>query len=155
MTSEYTFRTATVADTECIADQRYLMFAEMGMDTEMLAKARVHYVPWLVERLSNGIYTGTLVESDAIVIAGAGIWVGMGAPLPTLHSSDHRRASIVNVYTHPDHRRRGLARQLVSRLIDFAREENYPIITLHASDAGRALYESMGFRNTNELRLQL
>lgn len=155
MTADYTFRRATIADTEIIADHRYLMFAEMGMDEDQLAKARVHYVPWLAERLSNGIYTGILTEHNQAVIAGAGMWVGMGAPLPNLASSDHRRASIVNVYTYPDHRRKGLARELMKQLLDIAREEGYPVITLHASDAGRPLYESMGFQNTNELRILL
>ena len=155
MTADYIFRHATLADTETIADHRYLMFAEMGMDVEMLAQARVHFVPWLVERLSNGSYIGILVECERQVISGAGLWVSMGAPLPALHSSDHRRATIVNVYTHPDHRRKGLARQLMNRLINIAREEGYPVVQLHASEAGRPLDESMGFRPTNELRLLL
>lgn len=156
MTADYTFRRATIADTEIIAEHRYLMFAEIGkVDEDLLTEAHVHYAPWLAERLSNGIYTGILVEHHQDVVAGAGMWVMMGAPLPNLISSDHRRASIVNVYTHPDHRRKGLARQMMNQLLDIARQEGYPVVTLHASDAGRPLYESMGFRNTNELSLVL
>ena len=155
MTAEYIFRPATIADTELIADQRYLMFAEMGMDTDILAKARVHYVPWLAERLSNGIYQGILVEYKQEVIAGAGIWLAMSAPLPQVNSSDHRRGNIVNVYTHPEHRRKGIARELMNRLISFAKAEGYPVLLLHASDAGRSMYESMGFQDAHELRLLL
>jgi ribosomal protein S18 acetylase RimI-like enzyme len=155
MTIDYIFRRATITDTETIADHRTMMFAEMGMDVDMLNQNRDYYEPWLAERLSNGNYTGILVECEQQVVAGAGLWVSMGAPLPTLQSSDHRRANIVNVYTQPDHRRKGLARQLMDQLIDIAREERYPVLQLHASDAGRPLYESMGFRNTNELRLVL
>lgn len=153
MSTEYIFRKATIADTETIADHRYLMFAEMGYDKTQLAKARVHYTPWLAERLSNGVYTGIFVECDETIVAGAGMWVGMGAPLPALASSDHRRGHVVNVYVYPEHRRKGLARQLMQRLLDIAREEGYPVVLLHASGAGRALYESMGFQNTNELSL--
>ena len=155
MTSNYTFRKASIADTETIADHRYLMFAEMGMDTAQLTKARIHYTPWLAERLSNGVYTGLLAECEGEIVAGAGMWVSLGAPLPTLASADFRRAHVVNVYVYPEHRRKGLARQLMNRLLDLAREDGYPVVLLHASDAGRSLYESLGFQNTNELRIVL
>jgi ribosomal protein S18 acetylase RimI-like enzyme len=155
MTPDYIFRRATIADTETIADHRTWMFAEMGMDTDILAQTRKIYVPWLAERLSNRNYIGILIEYQQEVIAGAGIWVAIGAPLPTLPITDHRRANIVNVYTNPEHRRKGLARQMMTRLLDIARENGYPIAQLHASDAGRPLYESIGFSNTNEFRLVL
>lgn len=155
MTTDYVFRHATPDDTGIIAEHRYLMFAEMGMDTTMLKKAQLYYGPWLEERLKNGVYHGILVEYDEQVIAGAGMWISHGAPLPNLHSADNRRANIVNVYTNPHHRRQGIARQLLERLIALAREEGYPVVQLHASEAGRPLYESVGFRDTNELRLLL
>ena len=155
MTTDYTFRRATIADTETIADHRTWMFAEIGIDMATLTENRAYYTPWLAERLSNGNYIGILVECEQEVIAGAGLWIAIGAPLPTLHSHDLRRANIVNVYTHPDHRHKGLAREMMARLLDIAREAGYPIAQLHASDAGRPLYESMGFNNTNEFRLFL
>jgi len=151
----YTMRQTTLTDLNTIAEHRYLMFAEMGMDVDMLAEARAVYIPWLQEVLSDGNYIGVFAQSEGEIIAGAGMWVTTGAPLPTLHSPDLRRANIVNVYTHPDHRRRGLARQLVNHLLDIARDKGIPVVQLHASDAGRALYESIGFRDTNELRLFL
>jgi len=156
MTADYIFRDATLADTETIADHRTLMFAEIGKVTlETLNENRHYYVPWLAERLSNGNYTGVLVEYEQEVIAGAGLWIAIGAPLPNLQSTDLRRANIVNVYTHPDHRRKGLARQMMTWLLDIARKGGYPTVQLHASDAGRPLYETMGFSNTNEFRLFL
>lgn len=151
----YTYRPTTLADAKMIADHRYLMFAEMGMDTDMLAKARLRYLPWLQKRLENGVYTGIFVEHEGQVIGGAGMWISESAPSPTVQSTNNRRANIVNVYTYPDHRRQGLARDLMTRLIAIAKEGDYPAILLHASDAGRTLYESLGFQDTNELRLLL
>lgn len=153
--SEYQFRLAKLEDAETICDHRYAMFADMGMEADMLALARPHYLPWLQERLENGIYSGIMVEYEGEIIAGAGMWVVHLAPMPMLHSSDTRRGSIVNVYTHPDHRRKGLARQMVDRLIEIAREQGLLMLVLHASDTGRPLYESMGFHETHEMRLFL
>lgn len=151
--NNYQFRPATIADTELITYQRIEMFADMGMDRDLLNKTHENYKPWLAERLSNGIYQGILVECEGQVIAGAGYWIMQGAPLPNLDSADMRRASIVNVFTEPDYRRQGLARQLMDRLLEQIKSQNIPVVLLHASDKGRPLYESMGFKNTNEFRL--
>jgi GNAT superfamily N-acetyltransferase len=62
---------------------------------------------------------------------------------------------IVNVYTEPAWRRHGLARGLMVAMLDWLRQEGYGTVSLHASDFGRPLYESLGFRSTNEMRLQL
>lgn len=153
MTIDYTFRLATITDTEIIADQRTLMFAEIGkVSIETLTENLKYYVPWLAEQLNSGNYIGILVEHGQGVVAGSGFWISIGAPLPNLQSSDLRRATIVNVYTHPDHRGKGLAREMMTRLLDIAKEIGCPVTNLHASDAGRHLYESMGFSDTNELQ---
>ena len=62
---------------------------------------------------------------------------------------------ILNMYTEPEFRRRGLARMLMEKMIAWCREQGYNTVSLHASDKGRPLYEALGFRPTNELRLAL
>ena len=59
---------------------------------------------------------------------------------------------LVNVFVEPDYRRRGIARVLVETALDWCRGEGTRVITLHASDEGRHLYESLGFYLTNEMR---
>jgi GNAT superfamily N-acetyltransferase len=66
-----------------------------------------------------------------------------------------RRGNILNVYTEAPHRRKGLARRLMKAVLDWCRFERVPVIILHASDEGRALYESLGFKPTNEMRIEL
>jgi len=48
-----------------------------------------------------------------------------------------RRATILNVYTDPAYRRRGIARALMETMIDWCRSEGFAHVTLHASDDGR------------------
>ena len=38
------------------------------------------------------------------------------------------------------------------QIIDWSRAENLDRLVLHASDAGRTLYEGLGFTTTNEMR---
>ncbi|MBI1739681.1 MAG: GNAT family N-acetyltransferase, partial [Candidatus Koribacter versatilis] len=66
-----------------------------------------------------------------------------------------RRALIINVYTEPEVRQHGLARQLMLLMIQWLREQGLYSVVLHASDAGRHLYETLGFVPTNEMRLRL
>jgi hypothetical protein len=40
-------------------------------------------------------------------------------------------------------------------MIDWCRTQGFMNVTLHASDKGRPLYESLGFEPTNEMRLDL
>ena len=49
------------------------------------------------------------------------------------------------MYTEPEHRRRGLARRLMAEMIAWCRAAGLGSVSLHASDAGRPLYEALGF----------
>jgi GNAT superfamily N-acetyltransferase len=61
---------------------------------------------------------------------------------------------ILNVYTEPEFRRRGIARQIVVTILDWAQQRGLRTINLHASNEGRSLYEKLGFEATNEMRLK-
>ena len=60
-----------------------------------------------------------------------------------------------SVYTEVAYRRKGLARRILNAMIDDCRANEWPRISLHASELGRPLYESLGFVDTNEMRLML
>jgi ribosomal protein S18 acetylase RimI-like enzyme len=60
---------------------------------------------------------------------------------------------IINVYVEPDWRQQGIAERLMRHMIDFARKSGIPSLVLHASEAGRPLYERLGFTPTGEMRL--
>ncbi len=155
MTGGYSIRQATVADAATIADQRRSMFADMNEGDPMRRDAVASgSLPWLEKKLSAGEYIGWLVTSpDQSVAAGAGIWL-LEWP-PTITDLSGRRGMLLNVYTHPAHRRRGLARTLVETSLRWCRDNGIVVVILHASDDGRPLYDSMGFKPTNEMRLLL
>ena len=61
-------------------------------------------------------------------------------------------ANILNVYTLPENRRMGLARKQMQASLAWCSQHGVRAVILHASDDGRRLYESLGFKSTNELR---
>ncbi len=62
---------------------------------------------------------------------------------------------ILNVYTEAEFRRQGVARQVMHAILDWIKARGMRSVNLHSSKEGRALYESMGFEPTNEMRLWL
>jgi GNAT superfamily N-acetyltransferase len=102
--------------------------------------------------MADGAYLQWFAVTDAgPVVAGGAVYIipWLGSPNDRMQ----RRAYIVNVYTEPDHRRRGIARRLMQTMVDWCRSEGFRSVRLHASDMGRPLYASMGFDATHEMRI--
>ena len=150
---EFRIRRAETWDVSVIAHHRAAMFRDMGSippgDYDMF---RISCEAWLAKLMASGGYAGWLCEGDGTVVAGGGIMLLEMGPAPYARHI-HRWAHIVNVYTEPLHRRRGLARGLMQTLIDWCSANGYERVTLTASDEGRPLYESMGFRASGDMRL--
>jgi GNAT superfamily N-acetyltransferase len=157
-------RRATPADEEVIAWHRARMFQDMGMVPDDLFEAfRAKSAERVRPSLASGEYIGWLVphpENADKIIAGAGVMLREIPPIPLPRASgetvvyDTGQALILNVFTEPEWRRRGIARLLLERIIAWCREQRIESVVLHASEEGRALYQQLGFIQTNEMRLR-
>jgi GNAT superfamily N-acetyltransferase len=148
----YRIRIATAADAAVIAHHRAAMFRDMGVLPEadvaaLSAATRAH----LATVLPSGVYRGWLAERDGEVVAGGGLLVQPTWPRPEALEGG-AEAYLLNVYTEPAHRRRGVARALMDAMLAWCRARGITRFALHASDEGRPLYESLGFIATNEMR---
>jgi GNAT superfamily N-acetyltransferase len=147
-------RQAMPADVDIIVIHRRAMFAEMGEGDEAQREAMaIAARPFIECALEDGSYRGWLVEDKGRVVAGGG--VAMVGFQPTPLDPNQRRAWILNLYTEPSYRRRGLATELLRTMISWCRQQGLRSVALHASTAGRPLYDRLGFRPTNEMRLSL
>nr|MCR5293090.1 GNAT family N-acetyltransferase [Eubacterium sp.] len=61
-----------------------------------------------------------------------------------------KRAHLMNVYTMKEWQRQGIARKMVSMLIDEAWKRGVTEISLDATEEGRPLYERLGFTESTE-----
>jgi GNAT superfamily N-acetyltransferase len=105
---------------------------------------------WLIDHLGIDFFVW-IAELDGRPAASAAILWFDHPPAPV--NPGGREAYILNVFTDPQARRRGLARRLMERLVEEARAAGVRRIWLRASDEGRPLYESMGFAERNYLEL--
>jgi GNAT superfamily N-acetyltransferase len=134
------------------------MFADMGAlapdQVEQLVAATIVY---LAHALPAGEYVGWLAAvagRPAEVVAGAGVLRRRVPPHPLDGGAvaEGRQGLVLNVYTEPAWRRRGLAARLMAEVLAWAQDAGLESLVLHASAAGRSLYERLGFAASNELR---
>jgi GNAT superfamily N-acetyltransferase len=154
MSLEVLIRPATPDDIPELLRHRRGMYEDMGYnDAGTLSVMVSTCKPYLASALANGTLHGWLACAGEKVVAGGVVLV---SPWPS-HPYDGqcRRATILTMYTDPPFRRQGIARRLMQTMIDWCRKEGFVHVTLHASDKGRPLYDSLGFEVTNEMRLNL
>jgi GNAT superfamily N-acetyltransferase len=131
------------------------MFLDMGYpDDDAMNHMIELFRPWLSRKMQAGEYLAWFaVAEDGAVAAGLGMWL-MDWP-PHMLGPGPWRANILNVYTRHQSRRNGLARKLTETAVEWCRANRLSTVILHASDAGRPLYASMGFEPSTEMRMIL
>lgn len=158
MTPSFDIRLATPEDSFVLATQRVAMFRDMGRTTPQIEQPLLESCAgYLVKALTSGEYVGWVAQLTApphSVIGGAG--VQFRPLLPRTDPSGQRlllgrEGLILSVYVDPAHRRQGVARGLMDTLIRWAPGVGIVRLVLHASPAGRRLYESLGFLTSNEM----
>jgi len=151
---DITIRKATPADIPEILRQRRRMYEDMHhSDAIALTEMMKLSADYLAKAILDGSFHAWLACFDDKPIAGGAVIVSPWLAHP--YDLECRRATILNVYTDPEYRRRGIARQLMQTMIAWCKEHGLARVTLHASEDGRHLYESLGFEPSNEMRLKL
>ena len=146
-----TTRFATLADAALITAHRRAMFATMPNPNEAKLDAMSRaFEPWVKERIAEGKYLGWIMEEDGKLAGSAGMLIMDWPPHP-LHPETRERAYLLNVFVEQEFRRRGLANTLVEQCLKEAERRGIRVVTLHSSDAGRPVYEKLGFRSTSEM----
>ena len=158
MSERFTIRLATPADVDAIAEHRTRMFQEMGeLSADAFEILRAKSQRRLGDLVTRGEYIGWLAlpaRQPEIIAGGAGVQLRQVLPHPKEGNNvaEGRHAIILNVFTEPQWRRQGVALILLQRIVDWAQAEQIDRLILHASEAGRSLYERFGFVGTNEMR---
>jgi GNAT superfamily N-acetyltransferase len=155
MTTEFSIRPGSLNDAETVVAHRRAMFREMGYrDEDAMNRMCEAFRPWLARKMRDNEYLAWFaVDSGGAIASGLGLWL-MDWP-PHMIGTGASRGNILNVYTRPESRRLGLARRLMDTAIAWCSLKGVRAVILHASDDGRPLYESLGFRPTNEMRVLL
>lgn len=158
MTNEHNdivYRRATAGDVERLVNSRIQFLNSFfnhpyDAKTEILDKNLRRYFS---EKISSNEYIAWLAErSGALVgISGMVIW-----ELPPKYNIENGKAGyILNMYTVPEFRNRGICTALLRRLISEAKELGISYLHLHASEMGLSVYRKVGFVEPEQIELAL
>jgi ribosomal protein S18 acetylase RimI-like enzyme len=127
------------------------MVLSMGRTPESVVVVMcVNFEPWVAGKIVEGRYLGWIVEDGNRPVASAGMMVLDWPPTP-YDPAGEQRGYLLNIFVEPEYRRRGLARSLVNLCMAEARRRGLRVVALHASEAGRPLYQGLGFHVSDEM----
>lgn len=152
MSTPTDIRRAQQADIPTLLEMRELMLIELGSDDPVrLADLRQLSTEWMLPAMAEGRAFGWIAEREGCVQGG--VSVTLFSTQPQYRSPGGRIASIYGLYVMPNARGEGIATRLVSEAIAAMKAEGIDLVTLHAAEKARPIYERIGFATSPEMRL--
>ena len=145
MKENYEYKKATIEDINELVRTRIIVLCavnKLSDDVDMSVVEKESY-EYYKRALETGEHITYLVYDNGTFIGAGG--VSFYRVMPTYHNPTGKKAYIMNMYTAPEYRRKGIAIHTLDLLVKDAREQGASQITLEATEMGRPLYEKYGF----------
>jgi len=139
------YKKATIDDLELLTETRIevLRAANQLSDDVDMSEVKTQSREYYRNALRNDTHVAYLIfDEDKFVGAGG---ISYFQVMPTFHNPTGRKAYIMNMYTKPEYRRKGIAYKTLDLLVSDAKSKGITAISLEATDMGRPLYEKYGF----------
>lgn len=144
------YKKATIEDIDILTETRIevLKAANKLSDDADMSEVKEQSYNYYKKALRDGTHIAYLVF-DKSRFAGAGS-VSFFQVMPTYHNPSGKKAYIMNMYTSPEYRRKGIAYKILDMLVKDAKSMGITAISLEATVMGRPLYEKYGFIKMND-----
>lgn len=135
---------ATTVDIDALVELRLLFLeADHGALSADMTRTLTGALPgYFREHMGHDLFC-VVAREDGLIVSCAFLQVVNKPPSPAFPSG--KTGTVLNVYTRPEYRRRGLARRVMLYLIDQSRALDICAMNLRATDAGYPIYRSVGF----------
>ena len=145
MIQKFEYKRAMLEDIEELVRTRILVLraANKLSDDVDMSLVEQETCAYYKRALETGEHIAYLVYDNGTFIGAGG--VSFYQVMPTYHNPSGKKAYIMNMYTAPEYRRRGIAFHTLDLLVKAAKEQGVSQIALEATDMGRPLYEKYGF----------
>ncbi len=145
----YSLRKGNLNDMDKLIEFRVEFLKEIqnspsDMEIEIFRKSLKDF---LLDKMKSNEFIAWLVESDKKIIATCGLSF-LQKP-PHFINITGKFAYIMNMYTKPKWRRKGIGSALLEKLIEEIKEKEIKSVVLHATPYGKPLYEKFGFREND------
>ena len=146
---EIIYKKATLEDIDELTQTRIEVLRaanQLPDDTDMSEVKRQSF-EYYQKALGDDSHIAYLIY-DGNRFVGAG-GVSFFQVMPTYHNPSGNKAYIMNMYTVPEYRRKGIAYKTLDLLVNDVLNRGITSIALEATDMGRPLYEKYGFVKMN------
>ena len=145
------FRQANLGDIDLLVQMRFAYFASENFDVSKEQRDLIenHLRNYLSNQIKKSFFA-SLAEMDNVIVSVAYLAVTEKPANPFFPTG--KTGTILNVYTHPQHRNQGYATQLLKSLIEEARKNQVAYLELSASEMGKPLYQRLGFAEPDASR---
>lgn len=145
-------KVAEIDDIPAITLLKLKMFKEVKMEHILRSDFIQEVEKTYKEMYESGKAKHFIIENDNKVIACAGGFIK--EDIPYCFFKEREYGFIGDVYVEPDFRKKGYARKLTNSVIKWLlTQKEVKTIRLLASHNARKLYESLGFKGTDEMVL--
>lgn len=143
--TDYTFLRAELAHIPLLVQLRIDFLADYwGPQEEAKTTAlRNALNDYFTEALKNETYVAFVAFMDSVPVATGGMVISHKPG--SFRVPVAKCAYIMNMYTHPLHRRKGLAEKILNLLLQTGEDTGVTIFDLHATAEGEPLYQKAGF----------
>lgn len=140
---EISYRKLTAEDLDVFIKMRITQLREEGAteDIDLVPALKDYYH----RHLSDGTFVSWLALDDNKIIGTSGM--SFVEKPPYFSCPTGRIGLLSSMYTDPDYRRMGIAKELLGRVVDEARNYGCGAVQITASDMGVKLYTSFGFKH--------
>jgi ribosomal protein S18 acetylase RimI-like enzyme len=152
----FDFREATFEDNGLIAEHFYQLWRDNDVPAHLIKADWLTIVlQFLDEARQDLCFKAYVAEQGGRVVGSASCQLFSGL-YPHVLVEEHRNYGYIwGVYVEPEYRGQGVAKQLTGMAIAHLKSLHCTRILLHASPSGKPVYSSLGFIESNEMRLDL
>lgn len=152
MRDEIVYKRLTEKELNTFIEMRIKQLREEG------AKEEIDLVPSLkqyyMRHMADGTFVSWLAFDEGKIVGTSGMSFVEKPPYFSCPSG--KIGLLSSMFTDPDYRRKGIAKELLSRVIDDARKYGCGTVQITASDMGVKLYSNFGFvHNDNFMQYKL
>lgn len=138
-------RKAGKKDIQLLVEYRLLYLEELQekMDENYKTKLRKDLKKYFREAIAKQRFVALIAEQNNEALGFGGLVI---REIPgDAHKTTYLEGDILNMYTLPQHRRKGISSQILNKLLQEAQDTGISKVALHTSKDGEKLYREFGF----------
>jgi GNAT superfamily N-acetyltransferase len=149
-------RKANVEEKILIAEHFYKMWLDIGIPKNAIEENWQEIILQFIENAHQHLaYQAFIAKMDCIIIGSVSCQLYVGL-YPNAIKSNHRKLGYIwGVYVEPIYRKQGIAKQLTNTAVEYLKNIGCTRIILNASPAGKPVYTSLNFVESNAMHLDL